>query len=121
MDIVRGRVTGYKDVSTVGERALMLAVARQPVSTAIEADQSSFQSYKSGVLCSRGTVPSVEVRLVRASAAKPAEFVGEYRTLTTQSPSTLTGCFGCTLHLFSALGTDLSCTPGHTSNGVTLA
>ena len=44
VDILQGSVTGYKDVSTVGERALMSAVALQPVSTAIEADQSSFQS-----------------------------------------------------------------------------
>ena len=35
---VQGSVTGYKGVSTVGERILMSAVARQPVSTAIEAD-----------------------------------------------------------------------------------
>merc|ERR1711955_66093 len=43
-------VTGYKDVSTDSEQALMSAVAQQPVSIAIEADQSSFQSYSSGVL-----------------------------------------------------------------------
>ena len=57
VDIVQGSVTRYKDVSTVGERALMSAVARQPVSAAIEADQSSFQSYMSGVLTvSRGAM-----------------------------------------------------------------
>merc|ERR1711991_606762 len=39
-----------KDVSTDSEQALMSAVAQQPVSIAIEADQSSFQSYSSGVL-----------------------------------------------------------------------
>ena len=66
VDIIQGSVTGYKDVSTVGERALMSAVARQPVSTTIEADQSSLQSYMSGVLCSRGMVPSVEEILVRS-------------------------------------------------------
>ena len=44
VDSVQGSVTGYKDVSTVGERAPMSAVARQPVSAAIQADQSSFQS-----------------------------------------------------------------------------
>ena len=91
--------TGYKDVSVVGERTMMSAVARQPVSTAIEADLCSFQLHMSGVLCSRGIVPSVEVKLVRMSAAKPAEFEGECRTLTSQSPSTLTSCLqsSCTL------------------------
>ena len=79
----------------------MSAVARQPVSTVIEADLCSFQLHMSGVLCSRGTVPSVEVKLVRTSAAKPAEFEGECRTLTSQSPSTLTSCL------------QSSCTPVH--------
>ena len=92
LNIVQGSVTGYKDVSIVGERTLMSAVARQPVSTVIEADLCSFQLHMSGVLCSRGTVPSVEVKLVQTSAAKPAEFEGECRTLTSQSPSTLTSC-----------------------------
>merc|ERR1712107_586004 len=46
----QGSVTGYKDVSTDSEQALMSAVAQQPVSIAIEAVQSSFQSYSSGVL-----------------------------------------------------------------------
>jgi len=45
-----GAVTGYKDVSTNSEEALMSAVAQQPVSIAIEADKSVFQLYKSGVL-----------------------------------------------------------------------
>ena len=40
---VQGRATGYRGVSTGGERTLMSAVARQPVSTAIEADRSSFE------------------------------------------------------------------------------
>ena len=35
---IQGSVTGYKGVSTVNERTLMSAVARQLVSTAIEAD-----------------------------------------------------------------------------------
>jgi len=48
--LAQGSVTGYKDVSTDSEQALMSAVAQQPVSIAIEADQSSFQSYSSGVL-----------------------------------------------------------------------
>merc|ERR1712107_332575 len=46
----QGSVTGYKDVSTDSQQALMSAVAQQPVSIAIEAVQSSFQSYSSGVL-----------------------------------------------------------------------
>ena len=37
------------DVSTDSEQAIMSAVARQPVSTAIEADQYSFQLYSFGV------------------------------------------------------------------------
>ena len=39
-----------KDVSTVREQVLMTAVAQQPVSTAIKADQCSFQVYTSDVL-----------------------------------------------------------------------
>ena len=34
------------------EDALMVAVAQQPVSVAVEADKSAFQLYKSGVLTS---------------------------------------------------------------------
>ena len=49
IDSVQGSDTRYKDVSRVGERAPMSAMARQPVSAAIKADQSSFQSYRSGV------------------------------------------------------------------------
>ena len=43
-NIVQGSVTGYKDVFNVSERTLMSAVSRQPVSTAIEADQSLRQT-----------------------------------------------------------------------------
>ena len=50
IDSVQGSVTGYKDVSRVDGRAPTSAVARQHVSAAIKADQSSFQSYRSGVL-----------------------------------------------------------------------
>jgi cathepsin L len=47
--IPKGGVTGYKDVS--GESNLQDAVQNHgPVSVAIEADQSSFQMYSSGVL-----------------------------------------------------------------------
>jgi len=50
--IPKGGVTGYKDVSTDNEQALMEAVAKGPVSIAIEADKSAFQSYSGGVLSS---------------------------------------------------------------------
>lgn len=39
----------YTDVATNSDAALMSAIAQQPVSVAIEADQSAFQLYKSGV------------------------------------------------------------------------
>jgi len=42
-------VTGYKTVSQ-SEQALMSAVSQQPVSIAVEADKSVFQSYSSGVM-----------------------------------------------------------------------
>jgi len=44
------KITGYKDV-THTENALGAAVDITPVSVAIEADQSGFQLYKSGVFC----------------------------------------------------------------------
>jgi hypothetical protein len=44
------KIGGYKDV-THTENALGAAVDVQPVSIAIEADQSGFQLYKSGVFC----------------------------------------------------------------------
>lgn len=43
------RVTSYQDVNPQDEKALKVAVAQQPVSVAIEADQRAFQFYKSGV------------------------------------------------------------------------
>eukprot|EP00339_Tiarina_fusa_P027309 CAMPEP_0117027598 /NCGR_PEP_ID=MMETSP0472-20121206/20156_1 /TAXON_ID=693140 ORGANISM="Tiarina fusus, Strain LIS" /NCGR_SAMPLE_ID=MMETSP0472 /ASSEMBLY_ACC=CAM_ASM_000603 /LENGTH=321 /DNA_ID=CAMNT_0004734883 /DNA_START=37 /DNA_END=998 /DNA_ORIENTATION=+ len=42
-------ISGHKDVAQNNEDQLALAVAQQPVSVAIEADQSGFQLYKSGV------------------------------------------------------------------------
>merc|ERR1719267_465380 len=50
--VPKGSVTGYKDVSLDDENALMEAVAKGPVSIAIEADKSVFQLYKTGVLSS---------------------------------------------------------------------
>jgi len=43
-------VTGYTDVAKNDEDALVAAAALTPVSIAIEADKSAFQSYKSGIL-----------------------------------------------------------------------
>jgi hypothetical protein len=43
------KVTGYQDVNAQDEEALKVAVAQQPVSVAIEADQKAFQFYKTGV------------------------------------------------------------------------
>jgi C1A family cysteine protease len=48
--IPSGAVTGYKDVTPDDEKALMEAVAQQPVSVAIQADESVFQLYTGGVL-----------------------------------------------------------------------
>ena len=42
--------SGYTDVTPKSVSALMSAVAQQPVSIAIQANQVAFQSYKSGVL-----------------------------------------------------------------------
>jgi len=44
--------TGYTDVATNNEVALATAVAQQPTSVAIEADQSVFQLYTKGVITS---------------------------------------------------------------------
>lgn len=43
------KVSGFVDVNPNDETALKAAVAKQPVSVAIEADQREFQFYKSGV------------------------------------------------------------------------
>jgi C1A family cysteine protease len=47
------KITGFTDVPQKDETALKAAVAKQPVSVAIEADKSVFQLYKSGVLTSK--------------------------------------------------------------------
>jgi C1A family cysteine protease len=46
-------VTNFVDVPVNSEMDLMSAVAQQPISVAIEADQSAFQFYESGVLTGR--------------------------------------------------------------------
>ncbi|KAJ0016451.1 hypothetical protein Pint_10417 [Pistacia integerrima] len=43
------KITGYKDVPANNEKALLQAVANQPVSVAIEGSGDSFQFYSSGV------------------------------------------------------------------------
>merc|ERR1719333_1111463 len=48
--VPQGGVTGYTDVQTDDEQALMEAVSKGPVSIAIEADHQAFQFYKGGVL-----------------------------------------------------------------------
>lgn len=48
--IPKGGVTGFKDVTAKDEQALLEAVSKQPVSVAIEADESAFQLYKGGIL-----------------------------------------------------------------------
>lgn len=47
---VAANIIGFTDVPPNSELALMTAIARQPVSVAVEADQSSFQMYSSGVM-----------------------------------------------------------------------
>jgi C1A family cysteine protease len=48
--IPKGAVKGFKDVPSRDLNALMEAVAQQPVSVAIEADQMAFQLYQHGIL-----------------------------------------------------------------------
>lgn len=45
----RVQISSYQDVQADNEQQLAAAVEQQPVSVAIEADQSAFQFYKSGV------------------------------------------------------------------------
>jgi len=43
-------IVSFTDVTTNSDAALMAAIAQQPVSVAVEADQSSFQLYTGGVM-----------------------------------------------------------------------
>ena len=52
MGIPLGGVVGFTDVSTDSNRARKSALVQQQISVAIEAGQSSFQLYSSGVLTS---------------------------------------------------------------------
>merc|ERR1712070_990076 len=47
--VAKGEMTTFNDVKSLDEAQLAAAVAQGPVSVAIEADQSGFQFYKSGV------------------------------------------------------------------------
>merc|ERR1719230_1535810 len=64
-----GKVKGFKDVRRDSSGAqLKAAIAKQPVSIAIEADQFSFQSYTSGVITHGcGGVGDMEYFLVKNS------------------------------------------------------
>ena len=47
---VAATLSGFKDVPTNSETALMTAIVQQPVSVAVEADQDVFQLYAGGVM-----------------------------------------------------------------------
>jgi cathepsin L len=50
---VSASLISFKDVITNSETALMNAIVHQPISVAVEADQDSFQFYKSGVMTAK--------------------------------------------------------------------
>lgn len=47
-------ITSYTDVPTMNETALLMYVANQPVSIAVEADQSYWQNYEKGIVSDPG-------------------------------------------------------------------
>ncbi|MBA0623260.1 hypothetical protein Godav_008731 [Gossypium davidsonii] len=49
------KITGYEDVPSNSESALLKAVAYQPISVAIDAGGSDFQHYKSGIFTGEST------------------------------------------------------------------
>jgi len=52
--------TGHTDVAPSNQNALLTAAANQPISVAIEADQSVFQLYTSGVITSKACGTSLD-------------------------------------------------------------
>ncbi|KAJ6364314.1 hypothetical protein OIU76_029290 [Salix suchowensis] len=46
---IEAKITGYEDVPVNNEKALLQAVAKQPVSVAVDGVGYDFQFYKSGV------------------------------------------------------------------------
>merc|ERR1719265_2624693 len=62
-------ISSYKDVAQDSQSDLEKAVTQQPVSVAIEADQTAFQFYSSGVLT--GTCGTQLDHGVLASATEP--------------------------------------------------
>jgi KDEL-tailed cysteine endopeptidase len=50
--VATARISGYRNVTANSSDTLMSAVAKNPVSVAVEADSSVFQLYKSGVVTS---------------------------------------------------------------------
>jgi KDEL-tailed cysteine endopeptidase len=54
------KTTGFYDVPANSPSQLVAAIAQGPVSVAIEADQSVFQSYKSGIISSTACGTSVD-------------------------------------------------------------
>jgi C1A family cysteine protease len=53
--VVNKKVSGYNDVTAYSGAQLKAAIATGPTSIAIEADQSVFQQYKSGVIANDGS------------------------------------------------------------------
>ena len=81
-------ITGFKDVPSRDEKALLAAIEKQPVSVAIEADKSAFQLYKSGVLDSTacGTQLDHGVLAVGYGTDGTARFRSELRLRQAASP-----------------------------------
>jgi len=70
-------ITGFTDVKVNSAAALKAAIAQQPVSVAIEADTSVFQSYKSGVITGTACGTNLDHGVVAVGyndAASPAYY-----------------------------------------------
>ena len=48
-NVEHSKISGFTDISPSSDEEMMMALSKQPVSIAIEADQREFQLYKSGV------------------------------------------------------------------------